>query len=78
MIGLSELAADALEALLRRLVIPIDIHRVGIGPGGLLLVAEPLIGEPAAGPGLHVLRIDGDRVVEIARRVLGVVDREIA
>jgi pimeloyl-ACP methyl ester carboxylesterase len=52
LVGVPDLAADAGKAGFRRLVFVVDIERLGIGAGGLVLVAEPLIGKPAAGPGL--------------------------
>src|ERR1700687_4719853 len=72
------LAADAGKSLGGRFVVAADVERLGVGAGCLLFVVQPLIGEPAAGPGLDVLRIEQDRVVEVARRGLGIVDREVA
>ena len=40
LIGLAELAADAGEALLGRLVVLVDVERAGVGAGRLLLVAQ--------------------------------------
>ena len=53
LIDLPGLAADAREALLGRVVLLVDVERLGVGAGGLLLVAEPLVGKPAAGPGVE-------------------------
>src|ERR1700744_2893071 len=78
LIAASELAADAGEALRGGVVVAADIERPRVGAGGLLLVLHPLVGEAAAGPRLDVLRIEQDRVVEIACGRLEVVDRQIA
>src|SRR6185312_6779741 len=78
LIAPAELAADAGEALHGGIVVAADIERARVGSGGLLLVLHALVGEAAAGPGLDALRIEQDRVVEVAGRRLEVVDREIA
>src|SRR5579863_4798722 len=77
-IGLADLAADAGESLLRRRIFVVDIERLRIGAGGLVLLPETLVSEPPAAPGPHILRIELHRIVEIARRRLIVADGEIA
>src|ERR1700687_2944189 len=72
------LPADPGKTLCGGLVVAADVERLGVGPSRLLLVVQPLVGEPAAGPGLDVLRIDQDRVVEVARRRLEIADGEVA
>src|ERR1700681_3933026 len=78
LIGLPVFAADAGESGAGGLVLLVDVERLGVGAGSLLLVAEALIGEAAAHPGLQVLRLELDRLVEIARRRLEVADRDVA
>src|SRR6516164_6841713 len=78
LIRLPGLAADAREARFRRLVLVVDIERLGVGPGGFFLVAETLVSKPAARPGLQALRLHLYRFVEIAGRRFGVVQRQIA
>src|SRR5437016_240645 len=78
LIGHARLAADAGEALLGGLIVALDTDRLGVGGGGLLLVAELLIGEAAARPGIEATRLDLDRIVEIACRRLRIVERESA
>src|SRR5882757_7108332 len=56
----------------------LDADRLGVGGGRLLLVAEPLIRKPAAGPGVEAFRLDLDGVVEVARRCLRIAERETA
>src|ERR1043165_5214757 len=58
LIRLAHLAADAIEASHRRLVVLVDVHRARVRAGRAFLVAEPFISEPAAGPGGDVLRLD--------------------
>src|SRR5271168_4209169 len=77
-IGLADSAADASEAGLRRLIFAVDVERLGIGTGGLVLGADPFIGKPTAGPGPQVRRTELHRLIEILARRLVVADREIA
>src|SRR3954447_20016105 len=78
LIALAQLAADAGEALLGRLVRLVDVERAGVGAGRLLLVAQPLVGEGARGPGLKVLWLGRYRFVEIGGRRLEIVGRHVA
>src|SRR4029079_8621853 len=78
LIRLAHLAADAVEAGDRRLVILVDVHRSRIGAGGAFFVAEPLVSKPAAGPGRDVPRLNADRAVEIAGGILEAVYRDVA
>ena len=56
----------------------VEVERLGVGPRGLLFLAEPLIGEAPTGPGVQAVRLDRHRIVEIARRGFGVAEREPA
>src|SRR6185295_9891703 len=78
LIRLPDPAADAGEAFLRRVVIPGDVECLGVGAGGLFLFAHALVGEAAAGPGVHALRLELHGLVEVGRRRLGVAGRELA
>src|ERR1700728_1379188 len=77
-ISLADLAADAGEALRCRLVFVVDIERLGIRTGGLVLLPEAFISEPSAAPGPRVLWIELHRLVEIGRRRLIIADGQIA
>src|SRR5579863_140905 len=77
LIGLADLAADAGKTGDGRLIFVVDIKRLGVGTGGLVFLAEPLIGKSAAGPGLRIRRVELYRVIEIVRRRLVVVDGEV-
>ena len=68
LVGLADLSAQPGEAGLGRLVVLVDVHRLGVGAGRLFLVAEALVGEAAAGPSLQALRIGADRLVKEAYR----------
>ena len=67
LVGLPGAAADAGKALLGRIVILADVERLGVGAGRLLLVAEALVSQAAAGPGGEALRLRLYRLVEIGR-----------
>src|SRR5581483_5664584 len=73
----SRLSAHAREAFARRHIILVDRERARIGADRLLLVAETLIGEAAAHPGLQAAGCVLDRLVEVARRRFEVVDGDV-
>src|SRR5689334_19241200 len=72
----SGFAADTREAFLRGVVLFADVDRLGVGAGGLFLVAEPLVGKATAVPGIEIARIDRHGVVEIVGGGLRVAQRE--
>jgi len=55
-----------------------QIDGAAVGAGGLGLLAQALVGQSPRHPGLCVLRIDLDGLVEIGGRFLCLVEREIA
>src|ERR1700751_5824972 len=77
-IGLADFAANAGKAFLGRLILVIDVERLGIGTRRLVLLAQAFIGQPATRPAPQIERIELHRLIEILGGRFRIPERQIA
>ena len=69
--------ADAGKAVASRLVFGVEADRVAIGAGGLCLVAAAFVDERLVCPRFGDVAVELDRMVEIGKGVVVVVQRDV-